>query len=201
LDGPSDNIYLTVDDQHLAQLARQGLDLTHFALRERLKFADPFLTQLGRQLLVAANGQYALGLLYVESLISALCYHLIEYHATYERRVAVRGKLPPAVLARIEAYLEARTDAPVTLEALAGLANLSVFHFARLFKQTTGVAPYRYVLNRKIQQAQQLLHRGGMSVTHISDALGFVSPASFSASFKRAVGQSPQAFQRGSGST
>jgi AraC family transcriptional regulator len=194
---PSDNLYLTVDHYYLEQLARQGLDLTHFALRERLKFADPLLTQLGWQLLAAARGQHALGLLYAESLISALCYHLIEHHATYERRLAAGGKLSRDVLARIEAYLEAQTDTPITLHALADLANLSVFHFARLFKQTMGVAPYRYVLSRKIQRAQQLLRAGGTSVTHISDALGFASPASFSASFKRVVGQSPQAFQRG----
>jgi AraC family transcriptional regulator len=193
----SDNTYLMVDNQYLEQLARQGLDLSYFSLQERVKFTDPLLVQLGRQLLTVASGQHPLGPLYAESLIHALCYHLIEYHGTRERRVAPAGKLPAAVLARIEAYLEAQLSAPVTLEALADLANLSVFHFARLFKQTTGVAPYHYVLSRKIQRAQQLLRLGGTSVAHVSEVLGFASPASFSVAFKRATGQGPQAFQRG----
>ena len=196
---PSDNTYLTVENQYLEQLARQGLDLSRFTLQERSKFADPLLAQLGRQLLAVASGQHALGPLYAESLIGALCHHLIEYHATYERRVAPAGKLSAAVLARIEAYLEAHASTPVTLETLAGLANLSVFHFARLFKQTTGKAPYHYVLSWKIQRAQHLLRLGGTSVAHVSEVLGFASPASFSVAFKRATGQGPQAFQRGQG--
>ena len=195
----SDNIYLTVDHQHLEQVARQGLDLAYFTLKERVKFADPLLTQLGRQLLTVASRQHALGPLYAESLIQTLCYHLIEYQGSYERRVAPAGKLSAAVLARLEAYLEAHLSAPVTLEQLAELANLSVFHFARLFKHTTGLAPYQYVLNRKIQRAQVLLRLVGASVTHVSEVLGFASPASFSTAFKRATGQGPQAFQRGQG--
>ncbi|GAB3634477.1 AraC family transcriptional regulator [Hymenobacter arcticus] len=195
----SANTYLMVDDQYLEQLARQGLDLRYFALQERAKFADPLLVQLGRQLLAVASDHHATGPLYAESLIHALCYHLIEYHGAYERRVAPAGKLPAAVLARIEAYVEEQLSTPVTLETLAGLANLSVFHFARLFKQTTGLAPYHYVLRRKIQRAQQLLRLADASVTHVSEVLGFASPASFSAAFKRATGQGPQAFQRRQG--
>lgn len=193
---PSENIYLTVDDQYLARIAQQGLDLARFALRERLLFHDPLLNQLSRQLLAAVENQHALGLLYIESLINALCHQLIAYHATYERRIAAEGRLTGPVLARIEAYLEAHTEAPVTLEILAGLANLSVFHFARLFKHTTGVSPYQYVLNWKIKRAQQLLRGGNAPVAAISDTLGFASPASFSTAFKRAVGRSPQEFQR-----
>ena len=109
------------------------------------------------------------------------------------------GWLPAAeaVLARIDAYLEASVDEAVTLETLAGLANLSVFHFAPLFKAARGVSPYQYVLSWKIRRAQQLLRAGDLPLADISDALGFASPASFAAAFKRAVGRSPREFQRG----
>ena len=195
-DTPSHNVYLMVDDEYLAHIVQHGMGLDRFALHRRLQFRDPFLAQLSRQLLAAAGSRHALGLLYVESLINALCHHLLEHHATYEQHLPAGGRLTAAVLARIDAYLEAHADAPVTLETLAGLANLSVFHFARLFKQATGVAPYQYVLRWKIRRAQQLLRLGHAPVAAISDALGFASPANFSAAFKRAVGCSPQEFQR-----
>ena len=195
-DTPSDNVYLTVDDQYLARMVRQGLGLARFALRERLQFLDPLLAQLCRQLLAAAGSEHALGLLYVESLINALCHQLLEHHATIARPLPAGGRLTGAVRARIDAYLEAHAEAPVTLETLAGLANLSVFHFARLFKQATGVTPYQYVLRWKIRRAQRLLRLGHAPVAAISDALGFASPASFSVAFKRAVGCGPQEFQR-----
>jgi AraC family transcriptional regulator len=198
LDGPADVIHVHLDAEQLERRARQSPELAHFALRERFCFADALLTQLSRQLLAATGARHALGLLYVESLTNALCYHLLEHHATHERRKASPGaQLPAAVLARIDAYLEASAEQTVTLETLAGLANLSVFHFARRFKLTTGQAPYQYVLGWKIRRAQLLLRAGHLPVANISDALGFASPAHFSAAFKRALGQSPRAFQRG----
>ncbi|MBC6700158.1 helix-turn-helix transcriptional regulator [Hymenobacter puniceus] len=196
-DGPADVIHVHLDAQQLETLARQGLDLRYFALHDRFRLQDGLLTQLGQQLLTAAGREHALGLLYVESLSNALSYHLIEHHATYERRVAgPEARLPEPVMARIDAYLEASVEQAVTLEVLAGLANLSVFHFARRFKKTTGSSPYQYVIRWRIERARELLRAGELPVAAISDALGFASPAHFSVAFKRAVGVSPRDFQR-----
>ena len=196
---PSDHIYLTVEPQYLQRLAGPDLDLTQVALCERGKFDDPLLRHLSRQLLAAAGSRHALGLLYAESLTTALGYHLLAYHATTRQLRREPPRLTGAVLARIDAYLEAHAEEAVTLEALAGLANLSVFHFARLFKQATGLPPYQYVLRWKMQRARQLLHRHGASVASISDALGFASVVTFVAAFRRAVGCTPQQFQRHQG--
>jgi AraC family transcriptional regulator len=197
-DGPADVIHLHLNPQLLETRARQSLDLTHFALRDQFRLEDGLLTHLGRQLLTATGAGHALGQLYAESLTTALSLHLITHYATFERRIAHdRARLPGAVLARIEAYIEASAEQPITLAALAELANLSVFHFARRFKLTTGRSPYQYVLDWKIMRARQLLQAGEQPVAAISDALGFASPAHFAAAFKRAVGQSPRTFQRG----
>ncbi|OUJ74535.1 helix-turn-helix transcriptional regulator [Hymenobacter crusticola] len=196
-DGPADVIHVHLDPEWLETRARQSLDLVHFNLRERFRFEDGLLPYLSRQLLAAAGREHALGLLYAESLVNTLGYHLIEHHATYERRIAGTGaRLSAAVLARIDSYVEASAEQTITLAALADLANLSVFHFARRFKLTTGRSPYQYVLDWKIKRARQLLRAGGLPIAAISDALGFASPAHFSAAFKRAVGQSPREFQR-----
>jgi AraC family transcriptional regulator len=197
-DGPADVVHLHLNPQLLEARARQGLDLTHFALRDQFRLEDGLLTHLGRQLLTATGAEHALGQLYAESLTTALSLHLITHYATYERRIVdASARLPGAVLARIEAYIEAAAEQVITLEALADLANLSVFHFARRFKLTTGRSPYQYVLDWKITRARQLLRAGEQPIAAISDALGFASPAHFSAAFKRVVGQSPRTFQRG----
>jgi len=196
-DGPADVIHVHLDPEWLETRARQSLDLVRFNLRERFQFEDGLLPALGRQLLAAAGREHALGQLYAESLANTLGYHLIEHHATYERRiVGTAARLSAAVLARIDSYVEASAEQTITLAALADLANLSVFHFARRFKLTTGRSPYQYVLDWKIKRACQLLRAGELPLATISDALGFASPAHFSAAFKRAVGQSPREFQR-----
>lgn len=197
-DGPVDVIHVHLEAQALENRARQDLDITRFALRERFRCADGLLAQLGQQLLATAGRPHALGRLYAESLVTTLSYHLIAHHATFERRVAGAGaRLPAVVLTRVEDYLAAHAEAPVTLAELAGVANLSVFHFARRFKLTTGRTPYQYVLAWKIQRARALLRAGELPVAAIGDALGFSSPAHFAVAFKRAVGQSPLAFQQG----
>jgi AraC family transcriptional regulator len=196
--GPADVIHLHLSPALLEDRARHGLDLTHFALRDQFRLEDGLLTHLGRQLLAATGAGHPLGQLYAESLAAALSLHLIAHYATFERRIATdSARLPQAVLARLDAYIEAMAEQPITLAALAELANLSVFHFARRFKYTTGRAPYQYVLDWKITRARQLLQAGGQPVAAIADALGFASPAHFAAAFKRAVGQSPRAFQQG----
>lgn len=133
-DGPVDLIHVHLDALALETRARRDLDLSHFVLRERFRSEDGLLAQLGQQLLAAAGASYTLGQLYTESpLVTTLSYHLIQHHATFERRLAgpTAGRLAAAVLARIDAYLEAHAEGPVTLEVMADLANLSVFHFAR----------------------------------------------------------------------
>ena len=194
-DGPTDTINIYVDDQHLEDLARRTMNLSYFTLTDRLRFNDDFLYHLGRQLFSTIGATHAVGTLYIESLTNALCYHLIEHHAVYQGRIAEGRRLSKAIINRIDAYLEAYADQPVTLDVLAGLAHLSVFYFARLFKKTTGLSPYQYVINWKIQRARQLL-RIDTPLPDISDALGFASPAHFSTVFKRTAGLSPREYQR-----
>ncbi len=193
---PSDNIYLTLEAPFFRQLASENATLTQAVLRKRLKFADPFLSQLSRQLLATVDSRQPLGRLYVESLTTMLCHHLLAHYATIRHSPGGQPRLSSAALARVEAYLEAHTAEPVTLEILASLANLSVFHFTRLFKQATGLPPYQYVLRWKIERAKHLLRLDSASVADLSDELGFASPVSFAAAFKRLVGCTPQQFQR-----
>ncbi|MBC3787657.1 helix-turn-helix transcriptional regulator [Spirosoma utsteinense] len=195
--GPTDTIHLYLDNQQLEDKARRDMDLSRFYLGDQFRFDDGLLNALGQQLLSAVGTSHTLGWLYVESLINTLCFHLIEHYGRYERRPVTTGRLPNAALNRIDAYLEAYADQFITLDTLAGLANLSVFHFTRLFKHAIGVSPYQYVLDWKIRRARQLLRANDTSINSVSDALGFSSPAHFSVAFKRNVGMSPSQFQRG----
>lgn len=189
-DSPADIIQLHLDPQVLE--SRASLHLTKLALLDRFRFSDGLITQLGQQLLATTGAQHALGRLYVESLTNALCYHLLEHHTAHERRPAPGRLLAASVLARIDTYLEAHAEQAITVETLASLANLSVFHFARCFRHTTGQSPYQYVVSWKIRRAQHLLRAGELPLAAISDRLGFASPAHFSVAFKRVTGCSPR---------
>lgn len=85
---------------------------------------------------------------------------------------------------------------PLTLEDLAAAANLSKYHFLRLFKATYGMTPMEYVSLRRIERAQDLLRATNLTVTEVCFAVGFSSLGSFSSRFRAVVGESARDFQQ-----
>jgi AraC family transcriptional regulator len=92
-------------------------------------------------------------------------------------------------------YIESNLGGQLTLTELAGIADLSLHHFARMFKRTIGVAPYRYVLERRVERAKEMLRTARGSLVDISLAVGFDSQSHFTSAFGRMVGATPTEFQ------
>ncbi|MNE61468.1 HTH-type transcriptional activator RhaS [compost metagenome] len=74
---------------------------------------------------------------------------------------------------------------------LAAHAELSEFHFARMFKHSTGQAPHQYVMQVRLQQAEKLLRNTLMPLTQIALDCGFSSASHFSHRFKAFYGHTP----------
>lgn len=73
----------------------------------------------------------------------------------------------------------------ININSLAREANLSAFHFSRLFKNAFGISPYQYVLNRRLERSFELLKGGDYMLTDIAYQVGFNDIYSFSKSFKK----------------
>ncbi|HKQ40341.1 MAG TPA: helix-turn-helix transcriptional regulator, partial [Verrucomicrobiae bacterium] len=78
--------------------------------------------------------------------------------------------------------------------SLAGAAGLSPFHFARLFKRSTGLSPHQYVLRCRVERARGLLMRSKASIAEVAVEVGFCDQSHLAAHFKRVYGVSPKAF-------
>jgi AraC-like DNA-binding protein len=102
-----------------------------------------------------------------------------------------RGGLPPQVARRIRDYIDARTNENVTLEAMAELAGLSVFHFARAFRQSFGLPPHSYLLHRRIAHARRLLEQTELPVSEIALSTGFSDQSHLAKHFRRLTGMAP----------
>jgi len=85
---------------------------------------------------------------------------------------------------------------PLSLADIAGSAMLSRFHFARVFKQQTGVSPGQFLAAVRIYQAKRMLIVSPMSVAGVSCAVGYGSLGSFTTHFTDSVGISPGRFRR-----
>jgi len=95
------------------------------------------------------------------------------------------------VLRNVLAYIDASLAQPLTLADLAAEAALSEFHFARMFRQSMGVAPHQFVMQRRMIRAKALLLHSNQSLTSIALACGFNSASHFSNRFKAAIGLTP----------
>ena len=81
------------------------------------------------------------------------------------------------------------------LDAIAGEAGYSRFHFVRSFRDTYGRTPRAYLSERRIERARELLRTANLTVTEICYLVGFSSLGSFSARFKENVGVSPSEYR------
>ncbi|MGA0599664.1 helix-turn-helix domain-containing protein [Caulobacter sp. KR2-114] len=99
-------------------------------------------------------------------------------------------------LCRARDLAAARLDDPPGLAEMAAAANLSPWHFHRLFADAFGATPHGFVAERRLAAAKHLLLSGEASVTEACVALGYSSLGTFSARFRAATGLSPTAFRR-----
>jgi AraC family transcriptional regulator len=102
----------------------------------------------------------------------------------------------PVVLRRVQEYVEAHLEQDLTIEALAAVAGLSPYHFARAFKRSTGSGPHRNVLRRRIERAKRLLAAGKIPLSDVARACGFGSQSHFSTRFREVTGVTPRQFGR-----
>jgi len=106
-----------------------------------------------------------------------------------------RGGLPIARLRKIEDYVRAHLSERISLETLAQLAELSPFHFSRVFKQATGMTPLQFVIRERMLQAQQLIRETSRSLIEIGLEVGYTSPSHFAQVFRQTVGMAPTQFR------
>jgi AraC family transcriptional regulator len=98
-------------------------------------------------------------------------------------------------LRRVLDYIQQHLEEEITVTGIADVAHLSPFHFARMFRATVGVPPYRYISARRLENAMALL-ASNLPMSEIALRSCFSSQASFSRAFRRATGVSPSAYRR-----
>jgi len=118
-----------------------------------------------------------------------------KYTNVASQRPVYRGGLPIVRLRKIEDYVHAHVSECISIDSLAELAELSAFHFSRVFKQATGITPLQFVTRERMLQAQQLIRETSRSLIEIALEVGYTSPSHFAQVFRRTVGMAPTQFR------
>jgi AraC family transcriptional regulator len=113
------------------------------------------------------------------------------------RAARQRGGLSPAALRRVQLYVEAHLARPLRVGELARRSGLSVFHFTRAFRHSTGMTPHAWVQQRRVERARDLLSDTARPLGDIALEVGFRSQSHFTTVFRRLTGMTPAVVRRG----
>ncbi|MEO4049089.1 AraC family transcriptional regulator [Pseudomonas sp. CAU 1711] len=174
----------------VALLDREPREPRELQLRESTFLEDPRLAAQFRQL-VRLDWDEPGERLLTSSLAQEMIDHVLLSQVGLRQGLRLKGGLAPHLRRRLVDYIEQHLGEPLSLDELARQAALSEYHFARMFRESFGLPPHRYVLQRRLLRARELLLRGRLALGEIALACGFSSASHFSNRFRATFGAAP----------
>ena len=191
-----DCIVLSIEPSYLHRALEDSLLSERVELVERLALEDPQIERLVRALLAETKAGAPTGGLFGQSIATGLAVYLAQrYSSSPPTLRRHRDGMPTTRLNRVLECIAAKLHEDLSLAALAEIAGMNLYYFSRLFKQSTGRSPHRYVLEQRITRAQQFLRSSDMTIFEASVRTGFADQGHFAKVFRRFVGVSPTAYR------
>lgn len=134
----------------------------------------------------------------LEALLRQLAIHLLRTHFTMRKPARIELSRAGPVDRRLRRAIEFMHDnysRELTLDEIASAAYLSEYHFARMFKQITGVTPHVYLANLRLERARRLLIDTSHPISEIAAMVGYQSQSHFTKIFKSVTGITPRVFR------
>lgn len=177
-------------------LAANGLGRVE--LLDNFGARDAHIEDLARRLVGEIKADALASRLYADSLATELAVHLLRHYSTASKLTnGAASKLPRYKLQRVTEYINDNLREELTLSKISATLSMSSYHFAHAFRQTTGLAPHRYVIQRRIERAKSLLRDTDLSITEIAHQVGYANQSNFSVVFHQFTGQTPRGFRNG----
>ncbi len=158
---------------------------------------DELIYQIGLSVVSEMKQETSTGRMFVETaslmLAAQLSHHYLDLSLLKSGR---NERLENDRLRRVLDYIDAHLESEISVAALADVAALSAFHFARMFAATIGMPPRKYVSQRRLENAMAMLAAGKLSLAEIAHRSCFSSQAAFSRGFRQATGVTPGEYRR-----
>jgi len=193
-DEASASLDLRVPTSLLRSVAEEmGLAPERAGIEPRYEFRDGQIEHIAWALEAESRAGFPNGLLYTDSLGTALAVHLL---GRYAAPTPDRSGLTPVQVRRVKEYVEEHLDETLSLVRLARVAGVSASHFKTLFKRTMGVPVHEYVVQRRVERARVLLQQGELPATQIALDVGFSHQSHMARWMRRVLGVTPTSVAR-----
>lgn len=160
--------------------------------------ADPIITKIAREIAAEVSAEQLGRTAMLDTLVRGLVIHLLRCHLTVRQTDQIELSRAGPVDRRLRRAIEFMHDnfgRELALEEIAAAAYLSEYHFARLFKQITGVTPHVYLANVRLERARKLLADTALPISQIASMVGYQSQSHFSKMFRSVTGITPRAYR------
>lgn len=158
---------------------------------------DPIMKRLADTLMPSFLRPQEASWLFIDQIMLAIATHVATtYGGAKQAFRPSRGGLAPWQERRAVELLADDISRTVSLEDLAESCGFSARHFARAFKQSTGLAPHQWLLERRIECARQLLRSSSLSLADIAGQCGFSGQSHFTRTFAQHTGATPGEWRR-----
>ncbi len=175
-------------------------DVRAETVRYEAGFPDGLIIEIAKIVLSELNDETSSGRMLVEAAGLTLAARLVHKYSNLALPYAARSRSSYALdgrrLRRVLEFVEANLEIDISVEDLAAVACLSQFHFSRAFRRATGKTPHRFVSDRRLEKAKEMLVRGEPPVAEVALICNFSSQASFTRAFTRAIGLPPGEYRR-----
>lgn len=197
-DSPSNTLHLYLTPAFLCSAAESHeFSGGQVAVEPQFGVRDEHIRHIGMSLLHELTEANVVGRLYADSLATVLAVQLVRRYSYFQGVRVSRGGMAPRKLRKAIEFMNdhLEREQEVSLPAVAEAVGMSYFHFSRAFKQSMGVSPNNYLVERRIERAKKLLAETDDPVVEIALRVGFASQSHFTTTFRRLVGTTPKAYR------
>ncbi|WP_407121891.1 helix-turn-helix domain-containing protein [Bradyrhizobium sp. STM 3561] len=199
IDKPYHSIYLYLPRTALDDVAKQAGApcIGELVYEPGIGVNDAIVRHLGTALLQALRRPDEANQLFIDHTMLALTAHVAQsYGGMQPGAELVRGGLAPWQMKRACDRLESDLGGSLSLQQIAAEFDLSVSHFSRAFRVSTGLPPHQWLLHQRVKAAKQLLSVRDLPLSEIAISAGFANQSHFTRVFSSLVGVSPGAWRR-----
>jgi AraC family transcriptional regulator len=166
--------------------------IVELAVKPGVAANDPIVLHLGCCLKPAVERHDGANDQFIGRVTTALNVHFARVYGgmNFPRRL-VTGGLAPWQLRLARDTISAHLEEGLSLEQLANECKLSVTHFAKAFARSTGISPHRWLMQRRVHVAKDLMLTTDSSLVEISLKCGFSDQSHFTRVFAEATGETP----------
>ncbi|MBX9849750.1 MAG: AraC family transcriptional regulator, partial [Rhodocyclaceae bacterium] len=192
---PIEILHIYYPHTRLAELATVTPEALE--LRDPCAGFDPDIATTCRQIVQEMTDRGAMSQLHFDSLALSLGVQLIRRWSNVSNKPErIGGGLAAWQLKRVTEFMSDHLQDDLVLVDLAKLVDLSASHFARAFRQSTGLPPHRWLVKHRLERARELLGQSELDIAEIALLCGFGDQSHFTLTFRKAVGTTPGAYRR-----